>query len=139
QPGDGAHPAARPNASPTADDADLTVRLRANDRSMGPGLLVTGHDDVIRGLIVDHFATGIELRDAGTPDSGDRNHIEGNFVGVDASGTGQTYQNAEGNGRTMLIGPGCRDNVVGTDPDPAKASAAQRNVLSGGYYMGVEI
>ncbi|KAA3648449.1 MAG: hypothetical protein DWQ07_05495 [Chloroflexi bacterium] len=82
--------------------------------SSADGLLITAGDSTVRGLVINRFAiNGIELRDAGNV------LIEGNIIGLDASGT-----QAAGNGwhgiQFYLVG----NNVVGgTTPE-------QRNVIS---------
>ena len=129
-------PGARANTSVTADNAALKVRLLSNKSGDGGGLdygiKVTGHDDTVQGLIINRFTVGVVLEGKTAHD----NRIQGNFVGINAAGTGDATK-ADGNGQTMLITAGASNNVIGVEPDAANARPAQRNILSGGYREGV--
>lgn len=82
--------------------------------SAGPGLLITGGDTTVRGLVVGNFkGHGIELR------TGGGNVLEGNYVGMGASGT-STLANT-GHGVVVANSP---NNRIGGP------SAAQRNLIS---------
>ncbi|RMG47966.1 MAG: hypothetical protein D6723_15655 [Acidobacteria bacterium] len=87
------------------------------------GLRIVAGRSVIRGLVVHHFDDdGIELA------SGGGNIIEGNFIGVDASGT-----KASGNSFTGIHVIDSANNMVGgTAPDAG-------NVISGNRFRGIEL
>ena len=87
------------------------------------GLVVAGGNSTIRGLDINRFTgPGIYL---GT---GGHDVVAGNYIGTDLSGT-----NALGNGSDGVFIAGSRFNVIGG------TSAADRNVISGNAYNGVEI
>jgi hypothetical protein len=94
------------------------------------GLIIGGNSNVtIRGLVINRFdRSGIFLT---STDGSDNNHIEGNFIGTNATGTA-----ALGNGSTGVEINGLNDgNVVGMDP--AAGLAEQRNLISGNDGDGV--
>lgn len=93
------------------------------------GLVITGPDSLIRGLVVSLFkrlpaapfsgGRGIVVRAAGI-------RIEGNFVGTDRTGTIAAGNDAD----AVLLDFGASDSVVGG------ATPAERNVLSGNWQAG---
>ncbi|MBL8795888.1 MAG: right-handed parallel beta-helix repeat-containing protein [Planctomycetia bacterium] len=93
------------------------------------GLTVTGKGSTIRGLIINRFGgAGIRL-DPSSSLSG--NLLQGNFIGVDASGTLD-----RGNGRSGVEIVNAAANTIGGDTalDPRV-----RNVISGNDNVGVAI
>jgi len=90
------------------------------------GLIIGGNSNVtIRGLVINGFdRSGIFVT---STDSSDNNHIEGNFVGTNATGTQD-----QGNGSTGVEINGLNDgNVVGG------SAPEQRNLISGNDGDGV--
>jgi hypothetical protein len=79
-----------------------------------PGLKITGGNSVVRGLILNRFGW-----DAIQIEQGGGNRIEGNFIGVDATGTASAQ-----NLRYGVAISGSKSNVVGG------TTAASRNVIS---------
>jgi uncharacterized repeat protein (TIGR01451 family) len=112
------------NSSASGDNAILKIVISGAAAGQGPvGLWLTNGDNLIRGMIVTGFNStsvgtiggqGIAIESGG-------NYIEGNFIGVDSTGT-----TAEPNygGVVSIYGP----NVVGGTVAPA------RNLLSGNNY-----
>jgi hypothetical protein len=85
--------------------------------SSGGGLHITCGDSVVRGLAVNRFsATGILLETRGN------NRIEGNFIGLDPTGT-----IARGNQGTGIVINNSANLIGGTTPQA-------RNVISGNRY-----
>ena len=85
------------------------------------GLVLSGNNSSIRGLIVNGFSgDGIDI--AGTND-----FIVGNWIGLDETGGG-----ADANGATGIGVGGSSDVIGGT-------TAADRNVISGNYASGIFI
>jgi hypothetical protein len=82
-------PGAAQNTLAAGDNAVLRVELDGTDAGPGDGLVIKAGSSTVRGLVVNRFATlpgdrtvsGIALQTAGG------NHVEGNFVGTDVSGT----------------------------------------------------
>jgi WD40-like Beta Propeller Repeat len=79
------------------------------------GLYITAGSSTVRGLVINGFA-----RDGVYLQTGGANHIECNFIGIDASGTV-----ARGNRGDAIEAEHSRANVIGG------TTAASRNVLSG--------
>lgn len=92
------------------------------------GLDIRSSGNVVRGLVIQRFYTGIEVVDA------DGNRFEGNFIGTDVHGSADLGNRCNG----ILIsgvqgGPGSSNNVVGgSQPQP-------RNLISGNGCSGVQI
>ena len=86
------------------------------------GLVILAGGTTVRGLAIGRFgAAGIEAR------SCDNNVLQGNYVGVDASGS-----SPRPNGIGILLAQSSNNVIGGT-------SAATRNVISGNTSYGVEI
>jgi CSLREA domain-containing protein len=115
-------PGASPNTRAVGDDAALKIQL--NGTSVGGiGLKIQdASNSVIKGLIVNHFFEGITV-------GGDSvaNHIEGNFVGTDPTGTLDQGNTFDG----VLIFEGSSETVVGG------SAPAKRNVISGNGRVGL--
>ena len=117
-------PGASPNTLATGDNAALKIELNGASLSAFSSGLEIGSSSgtVIKGLVIHRFAKGIQI-------SGDSvaNHIEGNFIGTDPTGT-----LARGNGfHGLFIVNGPSENVVGGD------TPAARNLISGNGDQGV--
>jgi hypothetical protein len=87
------------------------------------GLQISGGSSTVRGLVIVNFGdSGINLNTAGG------NHVEGNFIGMDASG-----KTSLGNGFAGIDIWNSPNNVIGgTTP-------AARNLLSGNQAYGVHL
>lgn len=86
------------------------------------GLVILAGGTTVRGLAIGRFgAAGIEAR------SCDNNVFQGNYVGVDASGS-----SARPNGIGILLAQSSNNVIGGT-------STATRNVVSGNVFNGIEI
>ena len=114
-------------AAPATDDAPAVIVIEIDGSSAGNvyGLFISSEQNLIKGLAIFNFAfDGICLNGAGA----NNNHIEGNFLGLDASGT------AAGNGFTgVYIREGAYENKIGGD------LTSQRNIISGNDQSGIEI
>jgi len=114
-------PGTSPNTDPTGFNGTLLIELSGADIGSTNALVFTGGGSTIKGLVINRFAgasagagNAVRLLSAGG------NHVEGNFIGTDPSGTGDA-----GNGDDAIdIESGSDDNVIG-GPAPA-----QRNVIS---------
>jgi uncharacterized repeat protein (TIGR01451 family)/CSLREA domain-containing protein len=114
-----------PGASPNTldlkngDDAVLLIEL---DGSLGAGigLNLTAPNIVVRGLVINRFFVGIRITSA-------QSQIEGNFIGVDPTGT-VARPNVHG---VMILSSGdIRNRIGGLVP-------AARNVISGNTQSAV--
>jgi hypothetical protein len=87
-------------------------------------LNITAGDTTIRGFVINHFNDrGISITAAGG------NHIEGNYIGTDASGTVAASNSGGGNGITIES----PNNVIGG------TAVSTRNVISGTRFHGISI
>lgn len=84
------------------------------------GLLITGNDSTVKGLVIQGFEFGIVI-------NGNNNKVQGCFIGTDDVGN-----TSAGNGIGVLIDEGS-NNLIG---GPNKAD---RNLISGNTSFGVEI
>ena len=115
---------ASPNSLDVGNNALLKVELNGSSAgSGGIGLHISSSGCLIRGLVINRFGfDGILM--AGASRVG--NHIEGNFIGTDPTGTVD-----QGNGGDGVDITGSSQNVVGGDtPD-------KRNVISGNEDDGI--
>lgn len=98
------------------------IEIDGNNLTFQSGLLIKAGNTTVRGLAIGHFDfAGIELR------SCNNNVIQGNYLGVDATGT-QPRPN-----RTGLLLTDSSNNVIGG------TTAAARNVISGNEGHGVDV
>jgi hypothetical protein len=115
-------PGAKANTAPSGTNAVLRVELDGADLlAGGSGLEISAGDSVVRGLVINDFFTGLELR------AGSANRVLGNFIGTDPSGTV-----GEGNNTGVSIS-GSSDNVIGGP------SLAARNIVSASGTTGISI
>src|SRR5262249_17853110 len=98
---------ASPNTSAAnaPNNAVLLVQLSGADAHFGDsGLTISTNDSTVQGLIINRFTgAGISITDGGQ-----RNHIAGNFIGTDATGT-----TAAGNASGVLISSGSNNTIGG--------------------------
>jgi len=101
-------PGASPNTLADGDNAVLLVELNGNGASGLSGLNITSPNCTVRGLIINGFnVNGIALYESAATNT----HIEGNFIGTDATGTvansngnaGIYFQRANGNRRLTFM------------------------------------
>jgi hypothetical protein len=120
------------------DDRVLRIELDGSQiHQTGRGqLILAGGNSTVRGLAIDYYTGGVavELQSKGS------NHVQGNFLGTDISGTvgtnvpvNQTVDfNSTGGaaGRGVLVSQGSGYNVIGTDGDGTN-DFGERNLISG--------
>ncbi len=107
---------------PSAAAGDLKIELTGPaDPANTIGLEITGGNSSIRGLVVNHFDSGIRISGGGN------NTIFGNYVGVDVTGT-----TANGNADGIVIFPNSTgsNTIGGTSPGDG-------NLISGNASSGV--
>jgi CSLREA domain-containing protein len=114
-------PGASANTLAVGDDAVILIELDASALPSSTVVMnVTGSNSTIRGLDI-HGNAGTNLALIAIQ-GGDNNAIEGNFIGIDPTGTAGSSGN--GNGVAMFFPVGVNNRVGGPAP-------AQRNVISG--------
>ena len=125
-------PGATPNTNPFGQPINAALKI-VLDGSLLPmccpaGLEVRSSGNVVRGLVIHRFYTGIDVVDA------DGNRFEGNFIGTDVHGKAGLGNHCSGISISGVQGgPGSSNNVVGgSDPQA-------RNLISGNGCVGVEI
>jgi hypothetical protein len=122
-------PGSSPNTLADADNAVLLVELNGANAGYSWGLALASSNIVVRGLVINTFVHDAIFVDG---PSGARDCvIEGNFIGVDPSGsiaepTGWPSQGA------VEISASPRNQIGGTSP-------AARNLISGNAHTGVAI
>ena len=115
-------PGAFPNTKTVGNDAVLKVELDGTNLPFASGLEIGASDSVIRGLVINRFASGIDIASDSVG-----NRIEGNFIGTDPTGTLDRGNSFDG----VSIGAGPSENVVGG------TTVASRNVISGNGDNGI--
>jgi CSLREA domain-containing protein len=123
---------ASPNINPVGQPINAVLKI-VLDGSLLPeccpaGLDIRSSNNVVRGLVIQRFYTGIDVVDA------DGNRFEGNFIGTDVHGTTALGNRCSG----ILLsgvqgGAGSSNNVVGGSTPQA------RNLISGNGCSGVEV
>src|SRR5436309_7305650 len=111
---------ASPNTNATgALNATYTIEIDGSGAGAGAGGIfnVSGGSTTIRGLVVNRGGGGLN---SGIRLVSSNNHVEGNFIGTDATGT-LTRGNAS---HGVLIADGSGNVIGGTTPD-------RRNLISG--------
>ena len=120
------------NTNPVGQPINATLKVVLDGAQLPSccpvGIAVRGSDNTVRGLVVHGFQTGIEVLD------GSRNHIEGCFIGTDASGTNAVPNRCDGIFLSRIgdTGNPSENTVGGTAP-------AARNLISGNSCGGVDI
>jgi titin len=105
---------AAPNSAPAGMNAVLRIELDGGGAGDVDGLIVSGGNSTVRGLVINRFArNGIGIVNAGS------NRIEGNFIGTDVTGL-IDRGNAIG---VLILQTG--GNVIGGN------TAAARNLIAG--------
>jgi titin len=107
------------------------VIVRAGAQSNVIGTDGDGQADVAeRNVIAGNQSVGVQISGSGT----EGNVLAGNLIGTDLSGAAALPNATHG----VRIAGGARQNLIGTDGDGV-ADAAERNVISGNTFYGVEI
>ncbi|MDQ3814562.1 MAG: hypothetical protein M3347_11500, partial [Armatimonadota bacterium] len=104
--------------------------------AFGGGLRIQTDDSIIKGLVINNFASGIAIEGSTANLLAERNRIEGCYIGTNAAGSAASIGNETGvrlAGNGSTTGTGARDNIIGG------ATAATRNVISGNTSYGVTI
>jgi hypothetical protein len=114
-------PGASPNTLLQGDNAVILIELRGGGSATN-GFTITGSNSTIRGLVITNFTGGSGVRVAG-PGTG--NHVEGCFIGVDATGTVDQH-----NGGGIRLDSG--NNVIGG------TTVAARNIISANHPQFVQ-
>ncbi len=125
-------PGASPNTNPFGQTINAVLKI-VLDGSLLPtccpsGLDIRSSNNVVRGLVIHRFYTGIQVVDA------DGNRFEGNFVGTDAQGKTGLGNRCSGISISGIQGGvGSSNNVVGGSQPQA------RNLISSNGCVGVGI
>jgi CSLREA domain-containing protein len=131
-------PGASPNTKAVGDDANLLIELDGHNGGWS-GLRITSSNNLVKGLVINAFSLdGVLLSNAGATN----NHIEGNFIGTDATGT-QDLGNGYGvdvlqSGGNTIGGPsaGARNLISGNDADGIIILSSGNTVQ--GNYIGTK-
>ena len=107
-------PGAVQNTEPNGFNGTLLIELNGTNAGGTNGLDITAGSSTVRGLVINSFQNAIALVGGGG------NHIEGNFIGTDPTGT-----IALANQNSALALLNSSDNTVGG------TSSQARNVISG--------
>src|SRR6185436_20383658 len=98
------------------------IELDGSLQPDGNGLVISGGDSTVRGLVINSFRfNGIVI------DTKGGNRVEGCYIGTDATGTVARANGADGS------------NVSVSNKTIGGATAAARNVLSGNKESGIDI
>ena len=125
-------PGASPNTNPFGQPINAVLKI-VLDGSLLPtccpsGLDIRSANNVVRGLVIHGFYTGIDVVDA------DGNRFEGNFIGTDVQGKTGLGNRCSGISISGVQGgAGSSNNVVGGSNPQA------RNLISSNSCVGVEI
>lgn len=112
---------AHPNTLDIGNDAVLNIVLNGSS-GFGPGMNIYGGGTTVRGLVMGWFTYAIYIS------SGSTNVIDGNFIGVDMTGTNSFPNQSAG----IYVDQSSGNVIGGTTPQ-------SRNIVSGNEGNGVEI
>ncbi len=131
-------PGSSANTDPLASNAAIKVEIKGNGHDPPAaggfeGLTISSPGNAVRGLAFYNLHKSIRLQGSDAHD----NHITGNFIGTDATGTyfapsGVQDPNLRYSNGLQVAG-GAASNTIGG------ATAAERNVISGNAFHGVAI
>jgi hypothetical protein len=122
-------PGASANTLAVGDNANLLIELSGASAGNVNGLTILTGNSIVRGLVINGFQRGGTINgQAIVLQGGNGNHIEGNFIGTDASGTAAVGNG--GHGIDILSG---NDHVIGT------TLPGDRNIISGNAFTGIRI
>jgi len=118
-------------SSPAQLMIEIDGMLLSTDPVYNVGLVLLSSGSTIRGLSMHNFDNNcihIETDLLGAGNVSDDNILEGNLIGLEPTGViGINYANG------IFVGGGATGNLIGGD------EPAERNVISGSVYSGVEI
>lgn len=117
------------NTLEVGNNASLKIVIDGQSNSGGLRLLAGSDGSTISGLVI-HRIGGYAIDISGS----NSNHISGNFIGTDYSGSTSPGNSSTG----VIIRHGSQHNLVGTDGDGVD-DFGERNVIVGSYWHGVEI
>jgi hypothetical protein len=119
---------ASPNTDPNGFNGILLIELSGANLGFGNGLNITAGGSTVRGLVINRFP-GLSAGggNAIRLSTGGGNHIEGNFLGTDATGTGPAGNEDE----ALVLDNGSDGNIIGG------AAPAARNVISANGTLGL--
>jgi CSLREA domain-containing protein len=119
-------PGASANTLAVGSNATLLIEIDGTNAGFGSdGLRITASDSTVRGLVINHYLGGNAIWISG----GQHDHIEGNYLGVNATGSAEAGNGIAG----VALVLGADHNIIGgTTP-------AQRNLLSGNDLYGVNM
>lgn len=113
---------ASPNTLPNGDNAFLAIELDGTQSGFNAGLVLSGGNSTVQGLVINRFFNeGILVI------GGSGNIIRGNFLGTDA--TGKLDRGNDISGISVLSS---NNTIGGTAP-------ADRNIISGNDFTGVAV
>jgi CSLREA domain-containing protein len=114
-----------PNTLSIGDNAVLLIELNGIGAGSGDGLTIQASSSVVRGLVINRFSgNGIVI-----PSQNGNNVIEGNFIGLNATGTSSLGNTGNGVAINSIFSERTYNRVGGTAP-------ASRNVISGNSTNG---
>ena len=126
-------PGASPNTNTDLADgtnANLLIELNGTltGTSGSPGLRIETSNVVVKGLVINRFNAGIFISGDGSG-----NRIEGNFIGTDPSGGGQTPGAGPPGYGVTVFGSSSANIIGGTDTDDGTVDGVveARNLISG--------
>ena len=99
------------------------IELTPEPQLLGDGLVITGGNSVVRGLVLNRFR-GHAIR----LETGGNNTIEGNYIGTDVAGAASLFNYLNG-----VFISGSSGNLIGGN------TAAARNVISGNLGNGISV
>jgi CSLREA domain-containing protein len=114
-------PGTSPNTKAVGNNAALKIELDGTNVGNSGLEIATSSGSVIKGLVINRFLFGIEIHGDSVA-----NHIEGNFIGTDPTGTID-----RGNLHGIFINTGTSETVVGG------SNPAARNLISGNGDKGI--
>jgi hypothetical protein len=122
-------PGASANTLAAGDNANLLIELSGASAGNVNGLTILTGNSIVRGLVINGFQRGGTSNGQGIIlQGGDGNHIEGNFIGTDVSGTAAVGNG--GHGIDILSG---NNHVIGATLPSA------RNIISGNAFTGIRV
>ena len=121
---------ANTNGPAAGSNAVLMIELDGSSAGNAHGLRLSGGNSTVRGLVINRFqGSGIRIDTAGG------NTVSGNYIGTDPAGV-----TAFGNNVNPGVGIHGGLGIVGVSHNIVGGTApADRNVISGGHFVGVLI
>jgi CSLREA domain-containing protein len=130
---------AKENTLAQGNDAVLKIQLNGTNAGAGSavqGLTIRASGTTIKGLVINRFGgNGIDVQFNG----GNRNRVEGNFIGTNASGTvdlGNGNNGVRISAENNLVGgtsTGARNIISGNEDDGVEIGSANENTVEGNF------